>query len=235
MPSANIHYEDPRPVRPSVPRRRKRRRRRRLNPRFLLLLAALALVAGGVLLARRAAAPDAGGVPVPDYVRQDLLTVNPYSRPGDELKDIRGVVIHYVGNPNTSAAANRSYFESLKSGTDGVYASSHFIVGLEGEVVQCIPLTEIAYASNSRNSDTVAIEVCHPDETGEFSPETYESLTRLTAWLCETFRLDPETDVIRHYDVTGKICPRYYVEHEDAWETLKGDVAAVMAQDAAAS
>ncbi len=28
-------------------------------------------------------------------------------------------------------------------------------------------------------------------------------------------------DVIRHYDVTGKICPKYFVEHEDAWEQLR--------------
>jgi N-acetylmuramoyl-L-alanine amidase len=30
--------------------------------------------------------------------------------------------------------------------------------------------------------------------------------------------------VIRHYDVTGKECPKYYVEHETAWETFKDDV-----------
>ena len=109
------------------------------------------------------------------------------------------------------------------------------MVGLEGEVIQCVPLTEIAYASNSRNEDTVSIEVCHPDETGEFGPETYESVVRLTAWLCETFHLDPESDVIRHYDVTGKYCPRYYVENEDAWAALRSDVSDRIAQDQAAA
>lgn len=34
------------------------------------------------------------------------------------------------------------------------------------------------------------------------------------------FDLDTE-DVIRHYDVTGKNCPKYYVEHQDAWEQFK--------------
>ena len=138
------------------------------------------------------------------------------------------MVIHYVGNPGTTAEANRNYFESLSSGDGGVYASSHFIVGLEGEVLQCIPLTEIAYASNSRNDDTVSIEVCHPDETGEFSPVTYDRVVELTAWLCETFRLDPETDVIRHYDVTEKRCPLYYVEHPEAWDAFRTDVADAM-------
>ena len=143
MPSANT-YERPRPVRESPPPRRRRRRKRRLNPRPFLLLLLLVLVIGGVLLVRRSLAPAADSIPVPDYVQQDLLSVNPYSRPGDELKSIRGVVIHYVGNPGTSAQANRNYFESLSAGTDGTYASSHFVVGLEGEVIQCVPLTEIA-------------------------------------------------------------------------------------------
>lgn len=138
------------------------------------------------------------------------------------------MVIHYVGNPNTTAQANRNYFESLSSGAEGVYASSHFVVGLEGEVIQCIPLTEISYASNERNGDTVSIEVCHPDETGAFAPVTYDRLVELTAWLCRTFRLDPETEVIRHYDVTGKVCPKYYVENPDAWDAFRADVAAEM-------
>ena len=31
-------------------------------------------------------------------------------------------------------------------------------------------------------------------------------------------------DVIRHYDVSGKECPKFYVEHEDAWTALKEDI-----------
>jgi N-acetylmuramoyl-L-alanine amidase len=169
-------------------------------------------------------------VETPDYVRKDYLTVNAWSRPGDPLEVVDGVVIHYVGNPNTTAQANRNYFESLSSGTNDIYASSHFIVGLEGEVLQCIPLTEISYASNTRNSDTVSVEVCHPDETGEFSPVTYDRVVELTAWLCETFRLDPATDVIRHYDVTGKDCPKYYVENPEAWAQFLADVADAQAR-----
>ena len=178
---------------------------------------AVELIAGGNL--------PADGVEVPGFVDKDFIPLNRYSRPGTELKKINGVVIHYVGNPNTSAMANRGYFSSLAL-TGETYASSHFIVGLEGEVVACVPLTEVAYASNTRNADTVSIEVCHPDETGEFNPETYERLTELTAWLCSTFELDPAEDVIRHYDVTGKICPKFYVENEDAWQTLLADVEA---------
>ncbi|WP_298020359.1 N-acetylmuramoyl-L-alanine amidase family protein [uncultured Dysosmobacter sp.] len=210
---------------------RRRRRRRYADPRLKIgVLAAVLLVLAfaviGTVLTKLG--PAAKDVEVPDYVRKDYLTVNEWSRPGTELEKIRGVVIHYVGNPDTTAQANRNYFESLSSGAEGVYASSHFVVGLEGETIQCIPLTEIAYASNGRNGDTVSIEVCHPDETGEFSPVTYDRVVELTAWLCREFRLDPETEVIRHYDVTGKICPKYYVENPEAWDAFRTDVAAEM-------
>ena len=214
---------------------RARARRRRLNLRFAALcLMAIFLLAGAVIWLAAGRGLPAEGVEVPDYVRQDFLTVNPWSRPGTPLEKIDGVVIHYVGNPSTTAQANRNYFESLSSGETETYASSHFVVGLEGEVIQCIPLTEIAYASNIRNDDTVAIEVCHPDETGEFSPVTYQRVVELTAWLCREFRLDPEEDVIRHYDATEKLCPLYYVEHPEAWDQFRSDVADEMAAQAEA-
>ena len=200
------------------------RKRRRLHPNFLLGCVALALIIFNVALLLRRDTLPADGVILPADVETEYLPMNPYSRPGTPLEEIRGVVIHYVGNPDTSAMANRSYFASLAL-TGETYASSHFIVGLEGEVVACVPLTEVAYASNERNDDTVSIEVCHADDTGKYSPETYEAVVELTAWLCGTFGLEAEEDVIRHYDVTGKICPKYYVEHPEAWEQLKADVA----------
>ena len=209
---------------------RRVKKRKRINPRFLLVCFVL-LLALGALWALLPRGPQAEGVALPDYVQEDYLPVNEWSRPGTELPQVKGVVIHYVGNPGTTAQANRNYFASLATGRDGVYASSHFVVGLEGEVIACVPLTEMAYASNTRNDDTVAIEVCHPDETGQFAPVTYDRVVELTAWLCETFRLDPRTDVIRHYDVSGKICPKYYVDEPAAWDQLLADVESRMAAD----
>lgn len=169
-------------------------------------------------------------VMVPDYVEEMFLTPNPYSRPEIPLEEVHGIVVHYVANPCSTARENRLYFESLKN-QDGkenpTSASSHFVIGLEGEVVQCIPLGEVAYASNNRNSDTISIECCHPDETGKFYDSTYQSLVQLCAYFCKEFKLDAK-DVIRHYDVTGKICPKYFVDHEDAWEQFHEDVRAAM-------
>lgn len=155
-------------------------------------------------------------------IQEELLTPNQYSRSQKKLTKVNGIVIHYVANPGSTAISNRNYFNSLAS-SHATYASSHFVVDLDGSIVQCIPLDEVAYASNSRNNDTIAIEVCHPDETGKFTDKTYDSLVNLVAWLCGEYNLKKE-DIIRHYDVTGKNCPKYYVEHEDAWNTFKDDV-----------
>ena len=97
------------------------------------------------------------------------------------------------------------------------------LIGLEGEIIQCIPTWEMAYASNDRNADTISIECCHPDENGKFTDATYRSLVQLTAWLCAKYDLTAD-QVIRHYDVTGKICPKYFVEDEDAWVEFRRNV-----------
>ncbi len=166
-------------------------------------------------------------VPMPDIDLQ-LLTVNEYSRPGLSTGTINGVVVHYTANPGSTAQQNRDYFENLKD-IHTTKVSSNFVIGLEGEIIQCIPTSEIAYASNSRNTDTVSIECCHPDEIGKFTDATYDSLVQLTAFLCSKFNLT-ENDVIRHYDITGKDCPKYFVENEAAWETFRSDVGAVLAE-----
>ena len=206
------------------------KRRRELNPRFVALcLAGTFLLAGaGLWLWHGSRGLPGEDIEMPDYVEKDYLTVNEWSRPGTPLERVRGVVVHYVGNPGTTARANRNYFDSLASGKEGVYASAHFVIGLEGETIQCVPLTEVAYASNTRNGDTVSIEVCHPDDTGAFAPASYDRCVELTAWLCKSFRLDPERDLLRHYDVSGKVCPRYFVDHPEAWDAFQGDVAAAL-------
>lgn len=153
-----------------------------------------------------------------------LLTINPYSRCGDALTTVTTLVIHYVGNAGTSAMDNREYFEDLKD-THITSASSHFIISLDGEIVQCIPLSEVAYASNDRNNDTIAIECCHPEADGKFSDATYASLVELSAFLCKSFHINPQ-ELLRHYDVSGKLCPLYYVEHPDEWQELKDRIEA---------
>ena len=71
----------------------------------------------------------------------------------------------------------------------------------------------------------MSIECCHPDSSGKFTDATYQSLVRLSAWLESQLDLR-ERSIIRHYDVTGKLCPLYYVENESEWNQFKEDVAA---------
>lgn len=162
-------------------------------------------------------------------IEENLLPVNPYSRPGTKLEEVNAIVIHYVGNPGTTAAQNRSYFENIIE-TGEASVSSHFIVGLDGEIIQCVPLDEISYASNTRNEDTIAVETCHPDETGKYNQTTYDSMVKLTAYLCILYNLNPDKDVIRHYDVTGKECPKYFVDYENEWSLFKAQVKRQMSE-----
>ena len=43
----------------------------------------------------------------------ELLPVNQYSRPGTELTEVKGIVVHYTANPGSSARQNRDYFAGL--------------------------------------------------------------------------------------------------------------------------
>lgn len=137
-----------------------------------------------------------------------LLTPNKYSRPQIKLEKATKIAVHYVGNPKSTAKNNRDYFENLKN-THTAYVSSHFVVGLDGEVIQCIPLNEWSYCTNQANGYSISIECCHPDSSGKFTEATEKSLAELCAYLLKKFGLIPD-DIIRHYDVTGKQCPLYW-------------------------
>lgn len=157
-------------------------------------------------------------------ILEDFLTPNEYSRPGERLTEVTEIFVHYTANVGTSAAQNRSYFENLGI-TGETSASAHFVIGYEGEIIQCLPLDEIGYAVKEHNFNSVSIECCYLQEDGKFTEETYQSLMKLLGWLMSEYDLGPSA-VKRHYDSGGKLCPLYYVEHEDAWNRLKEDLKA---------
>ena len=192
--------------------------------RFFRFILFLALLAAGWHIYQNEIIPrekvfELAATEVPDWVDRQMIKVDGDSGRGVYLESVQNIVIHYVGNPGTTAQQNRDYYASRSSDV-----SSHFVIGLKGEIIQCIPLHEKSSASNHRNKDTISIEVCHPDESGKFTQASYESLVKLTAWLCEICDLDSD-DIIRHYDITGKQCPLYFVSHENVWERFKKDVA----------
>jgi N-acetylmuramoyl-L-alanine amidase len=168
---------------------------------------------------------------------EKYLTINQFSRPGTSLIGVKGIVIHWVANPMTTAEQTRNYFESLKTKNPGGdqkqlrWASAHFIIGLEGEVIQCLLENEIGYhvgadtytpmalreLSKYPNNCTIGIELCHKNWDGEFTNDTLQSAKELVLELCERYNLGRE-NVYRHYDITGKECPRYFVRHGDQWD-----------------
>ena len=210
--------------------RRRRRRRKLILKRVICFLLLLGVTAGAVFGGVKIYKSVKGGgnssaklekikaIEIPDWIDEQLIHLHTTARTGTELDGVKNIVIHYVGNPNTTAQNNRDYFDK-----DSTEVSSHFVVGLEGEIIQCVPLWEKSAASNWRNSDTISVEVCHPDDTGKFNDATYNAVIKLSAWLLNELGLD-ESAVIRHFDITENLCPLYYVEHEDAWNQMKKDI-----------
>ena len=153
---------------------------------------------------------------------QDFLTPNEFSRPQEALPEVTELFVHYTANPGTNAEQNRSYFENLGI-TGETSASSHFVIGYDGTIIQCLPLTEIGYAVKEHNYNSVSIECCYLDKDGKFTDETHDALISLLGWLMREYDLGL-SDVKRHYDAGGKPCPLYYTEHPQAWEQLKEDL-----------
>lgn len=163
-------------------------------------------------------------------IEERLLTINEYSRSAEKQGKIKNIIVHWVGNAGSSAIANRNYFEGLRN-SHKTYASSHYIIGLNGEIIRCIPESEVAFHSGSysMNRKSIGIEDCHPDWEGKFSEATYNSLVELCADICRRYNLNVNA-IIRHYDVTGKDCPRYYVQNQQEWIKFKNDVASKLGQ-----
>lgn len=137
-------------------------------------------------------------------ITNNYLTRN---RPYTKRTRTSAVAVHWVGNPSSSAIANRNYFQNTTR-----EVSSNYIVGLSGEIICCIPDDEVSWCTNQANPYTVSIETCHPDCTGKFNDLTYNSLVELTATLCKKYKLNPKNGgVIRHFDVTRKVCPKWFV------------------------
>lgn len=162
-------------------------------------------------------------------ITQSFIHPNQFTRPGLPLKKVTAIAVHYAGDPGASAKNIRDYF----NGTciqQKRYASCHYAVGLQGEIIQLIPESEWAYCTCKANAYSVSIETCHPDSSGKFTEAAEQSLIGLCALLCKKYGLNPTGGgLIRHYDVTGKECPLYYVRNPGCWTQFKQSVANCMA------
>ena len=147
-------------------------------------------------------------------------------------RDIKYIVIHYVGD-TASADKEAEYFCTGDRG-----ASAHYFVGHEGEIRQVVEDANIAWHCGSkiyrhpscRNANSIGIEMCcrttgdkmKADNNWYFEDATVEIAIKLTKYLMEKYNI-PAENVIRHYDVTGKVCPAPYVfnNKNHTWDEFK--------------
>ena len=182
-------------------------------------------------------------------IKKSFLEINRYSRPGLMLHKVRAIVWHWVANPGSSDTAVRNYFARLKL-QEGKeldkyrYASTHFAVD-ENSITQMIPEEEVAYHVGAKeytnlvkycfgekylntpstpNFITLGIEICHLDWEGRMHKKTIKNLIELTTQLCLKYGLDPMTQILRHYDLTGKKCPLWFVDHPKDFIKAKNTV-----------
>ena len=140
------------------------------------------------------------------------------------------IVIHYCGAVGT-AKNNVDYFASQK-----LSASATYFVD-EKSIWQCVEDYNKAwhcggglqgsgghaFFKKCTNSNSIGIEMCcKKTSSGQwyFEPATVENTVELTRYLMQKYNI-PADRVIRHYDVTGKICPEPYVRNEQAWNDFK--------------
>jgi N-acetylmuramoyl-L-alanine amidase CwlA len=160
-----------------------------------------------------------------------MIGINQFSRPGIVMPKVEGLVAHWVAVAGGTVQAVGKYFDRLKNQNpnDDIrdrYASTQFGIGLEGEILKYIPEKEMAYHvgaykyqpgilekldTDYPNSCLIGAELCHPEMDGKFTEKTLNAAVHLFGHLCIKYNLDPMTQIYRHYDITGKDCPRWFV------------------------
>lgn len=145
---------------------------------------------------------------------------------------IKYIVIHYVGATGGAQANCKWYAGADRS------ASAHYYVDFDGSVWQSVEDKNIAWHCGAkkyvhpecRNANSIGIEMCVRNKGSKadtsrdwyFEDATVQTAIELTRELMAKYGV-PADHVIRHYDVTGKICPNPYVYNhtQHTWEDFK--------------
>lgn len=146
---------------------------------------------------------------------------------GMRVSPPRYLVVHYTAVPGDTAENNGKYFAREDTGK----TSAHYFVD-EHRIVRSVPEEYVAYHCGAnyyyhpecRNGNSIGIEICTKGEPGNyfFDPVALENAKWLLRQLMEKYGI-PTERVVRHYDVTRKICPAPFVgAGAAAWEEFKG-------------
>lgn len=135
----------------------------------------------------------------------------------ERSEKVKYIVIHYTGSEGT-AQNNVAYFNGGNRS-----ASAHYFVGRDGVICEyCDPAKWYAwhcggslesshhpYYGKCTNANSIGIEICthNNGSNWEFTEKAVNAAIELTKYLMQKFGV-PSDNVIRHYDVTGKSCPR---------------------------
>ena len=147
---------------------------------------------------------------------------------------VKYIVIHYTAGNGDTAKNNADYYASAK-----IEASAHYFVDEGNIIYQSVKDTDTAWSAGGtrvykhkecRNANSINIELCSRNRNGSgkpasdggwyFKPETVNNALELTRFLMSKYNIPPE-NVIRHFDVWGKICPAPFVNSPGEWESFK--------------
>lgn len=159
-------------------------------------------------------------------IKQKLTNIN-YNKGNN--KQNKFLVIHYVGAVST-ALNNANYFENVNRN-----ASANYFVD-DNDIYQVVKDSDVAwhcgdklkagnggaYYNKCTNYNSIGIEMCCYDNNGtlDISNKTIENTIELVKYLMNKYNI-PLENVIRHYDVTNKICPAPFVVNESRWNDFK--------------
>ena len=140
-------------------------------------------------------------------------------------QNIKYIVVHYTANDGDTARNNGNYFSQPKRN-----ASAHYFVD-ENEIIQSVKDTNTAWHCGAksykhpkcRNDNSVGIEMCsEKDDKGQYyiNQATQNRTIRLIKVLMGKYNI-PVENVLRHYDVTGKLCPEPFVRNQVQWLDFK--------------
>lgn len=137
---------------------------------------------------------------------------------GGKRRETEWIVIHYTANDGDTDENNGKYFSQPLERK----ASAHLFVD-DDSCTSSVPMESIAYHCGAtkykhpycRNNNSIGIEICDDVRNGKIYPseKTVENVLAVTRWLMAKYGI-PKERVIRHYDVTGKLCPAYWVDDE---------------------
>lgn len=125
------------------------------------------------------------------------------------------IVIHYTAVPKCSADRLAACFINDNG---GYHQSANYTVD-ENKAICLIPAGKMSYGVAGHNQHIINIEVCYCDNEGRFELGTIANLHELVRRLMKKWTITP-AHVVRHYDLTGKICPAYYARYENEWKIL---------------